>query len=500
MHQIYYLCVDPEKALGVEDLIPSYHIIYSETSQLAHSITNKGASLLNPNIKKSSKSLSTADLFESEIVRNYVKSTSHGIPDILVFKNDKQITERAKNLGWNLLNPSFEVNKKFENKINFSKFLDEIELFSKPKYIVIDELSKASYEQLVKLYGTTFVLQFMLGHSGNSTYFIESREQFDELKTKYPKRKAKAVQKIEGIPYTVNACIVRGGVIVGGLTEQITGIEEFTSSKGSTVGNDFTQRHLDDFLRSEIISKTIEFGEILRKEGHKGIFGLDFIVNYQEKNIYLIEANIRQTASVPYTSYLQRMQLQMPIMLWHILELLDFDYTNRFDCMDDSFEEIINNEITSFRLANDKLDYNLDRNKPYKASQIFLRNNKSYDESVLEQFPSGIYRIRGRNPQEASLLESEAEDYPAVYRLREDGWSTLCLINRGYNIIEARDEDGFLILSAAEKNIIQPFGEIARIQVLESAFGGNEDTKPSGWIYDVMNSIQENSRLIKFEE
>lgn len=498
MHQLFYLALDPERALGIEDLFPSYHILYSENSQLAVPIANAGIDIKNFPKPAEFQVNSTSKMLENPEVIRYIKLHSHETPDLLVFKNDELIESLARKNGFNLRNPSFKLGQELENKINFSKFAEEVGAFKQPEYEIFEKLSDLNYSSLSQKYGIEFVIQFIFGHTGSGTFFIHSKDELEELKLKYPLRKGKISRKIKGYSYTINACITKLGVVIGGLTEQITGIPELTSSLGGTVGNDFTQRHLNDFSRSEIISKTMQFGEALRQKGHKGIFGLDFLIEKETNEIYVIEANIRQVASSTYASYLQRINRQVPIMLWHALELLDFDFEKRFDSLDEEAEEWINDEITNFRLSNDKITGNVNLNQPIEASQVFFRNTKDYPVQILDQFPTGIYRMRGRMPDESSLLEDD-QKYISVYKLREDGWSTLCLEARGYNILEARERQGFIVSCAPEKTTIDIHGEIGRIQTLQSAFSGKDDMNVNGWMMDVIKCVYENVRTIKFD-
>jgi hypothetical protein len=495
MHQIFYLTLDPERALGVEDFIPSYHIIYSEGSQLANPIANAGIDIKNF-VNSGSNINSTSKLLEHPDVKKYIKSRAHEKPDLLVFKNDEQIEKLAKKNNFKLLNPSYKLGLELENKVNFSKFVDELGFVEQPDYELFEKLSDLDYKSICQKFGNEFIVQFILGHTGSGTFFIDSETTLGTLIEKYPLRKGKVAKKINGIPYTINACITKLGIIIGGISEQITGVEGLTSSKGGTIGNDFTQRHLNDVIRSEMVTITTKIGEILGGKGHKGIFGLDFMLESDTGKLFLIEANIRQVASSTYVSYLQRMNNQVPIMLWHILELLDFAYTQKFDCLDDIAEEWINEGITKFRLSNDKLSLNLANNQPIQASQIIFRNTKDHAVQMLDQFPGGIYRMRGRTPEESSLMENDKK-YLAIYKLREDGWSTLCLEARGYNILEAKEYEGFLLNTALEKTIIEPHGEIGRIQFLDSAFSDKGSNNINGWLMDVVNCVYENTRIIK---
>ncbi len=497
MQQVFYVTLDPEKALGIEDLLSSYHILCSEPSQMIVPLLDTGIDVKHFPNSENKHIINTAKLLQEKKIQEYINQVSYGKPDVIVFKNDKATEELCHKLEYNLLNPSYKVLYRFENKVEFAKFIDSIELFTQPEHQFFEKFDAVSYTSLSSRFGHEFVVQFFFGHSGNTTFFVSAESELQDLQRRYPLRKGKVTRKINGNAYTINACITRLGVITGGISEQITGIEKLTSSKGGTVGNDYTQRHLTDFLRAELVMKTIELGNLLMKEGHRGIFGLDFVLDEESHTFYLIEANVRQTLSSPFYSYLQREQKQVPIMLWHTLELLNHNYYEKFTSLSEENEEWINESIDAFRLTNNRLDYNIQLNQPLQASQIFFRNIHPYPVKVLDEFPSGVYRIRGRLPVESALLEMGDESYPAVFHMREDGWNTLCFICRGYSILDAKKENGFFIHTLPEQALVPELGEIGRLQIQESAFSSKNTKDVNGWIMDVIDTIYENTRYSK---
>lgn len=496
MLQLYYLTTNVDRALGVENLIPSYHIIHVQNSQLTIPISNAGVNIKSFPMTDSKGLVSSSKLLEDKSVLKYIEETTHNNPKILLFKNDSKITRLCDELGFTLLNPLSQNNKKFENKLSFSEYLDSQNYSNHPTYRKFDKLSDLNYTNVAKVFGPEFIVQFIFGHSGNNTFFIKSHIELEKLQKRYPSRQGKITQKIEGPTYTINACITSLGIVIGGISQQITGDPLYTSSPGGSIGNDFSQRHLTDYLRSELIEQTMALGNILQQHGHKGIFGLDFVLDVNKNKFYLIEANLRQVASCNFFSYLQQIKNQVPILLWHVLELINYDYEKRLDLIDEELEEMVHNGISKFRLSNDKMSLNLELNQPQYASEVIFRNTRDHRVKILDQFPAGIFRIRGRRPDESAMLEGEDEEYLDVYRLREDGWNTLCLKSRGYNIIDAKREDGFFVNFAPESSVIDPHGEMGRIQLLSSAFSSKNDTSLQGWINDTVNTIYENTRII----
>ncbi len=496
MKQIFYITSDPERACGIEDLLPSFHIIYSDNSQIAFSIANEGVNIKNfitPYSNSTEKLLALSD------VKDYIKFLDNTESNVIVFKNSSEIESSAQSFNYNLLNVPYKLQKEIENKINIVNLFSNTKGILFPKYLIYDRLEDSDYNIVVSQLGTNIVIQFMFGHTGNSTFFVDNKDEFDLIKAKYPKRTVKISQRIIGPSYTTNAVVTPYGVVVGGISEQITGVAGFTASRGGTVGNDFSCRHLDDKTKKELIYQTMIIGEKIRDLGFFGGFGVDFVIDQGTNEIFTIEINARQTASMSYTSYLQRRYKIVPILMWHILVLLKHNFEDDIVLMKPEEQEWINDGICQFIRTNDKLEYNFHNNPNINASQIIFRNLYNYDQQVIEQFPSGLYRIRGRTPNESAMLEVDEEEYPAVFKLNENGWTNLCFVKRSHSILDIHNDEDFLIYFSGEKSVISPFGEIGRIQMLAPAFENKESTYLKGFIYDVVNCIKENSRLVRYE-
>lgn len=498
MNQIFYITSDLERALGVENLLFNYNIIYSKPSQLAVPATDAGAYLKN---FTSDSYYSSTKLLENPEVINYIKTSSQGNkPTIIVYKSDSKIEQICENNGFNLLNPRKQIHKEVENKSKFADFVKDTDIFVHPEHENFTKLNDLAYENLINKFGYEFYVQFIFGESGNGTFLIRTKEEFENLQKSYPLRQGKVTIRIPGPAYTVNCCVTRVGVFIGGISEQITGDPLFSSSRGGTIGNDFTQRHLDDASRSKLVEKCMEIGEILKEHGYKGVFGLDFILNLDEQKFYLIEANLRQVQSLSFISYLQQMNKQTPTLLIHYLELMNHDFSQRYNLVDNEMEEIIYKDVLNFKNSKDQISLNIKNNQPLNASQVIMRNSKNINIKVLDQFPSGVFRMRGRNPDQSAELEHEQQKYMEIYALREDGFSHLCLINRGYNIMEAAKESGMVIHFVPEMTFAQPHIELGRIQFLDTAFASHDSDELKGWIYDTFNAIKENSRIIEVRD
>ena len=114
--------------------------------------------------------------------------------------------------------------------------------------------------------------------------------------------------------------------------------------------------------------------------GFQGMSGLDFIID-KGNNVYVIEINARQTASVPMHGYLQQRKGLAPFMLLHTVEFLSGDK--------DKFFKIVS-QLTDNKIHRDIIKQQLSNIYQYSAKQVFYRNKRNRDISIDLDFKQGI--------------------------------------------------------------------------------------------------------------
>lgn len=507
MTQIFYLTTEIERGLGIENILLNYNIIYVIPSQLEEPIKNNGISITKaePRMTPSGKYIySSTDILKDNKIKDFINKQTGNKKDqahILSFRPSNSLDSIISELGYRNINPYKKIHDILFDKSLTADFLSQLDFIHIPKYINFTKLSDLNYNDLVKKgFGYEFYLQFISGQSGKGTYRIASDSELYELQKEHPLKKGKVSSKINGPTITVNGCATRLGTIIGGISEQITGLKELTSSIGGSVGNDFTQRFLDDGSRLILIETVQKLGDILFQHGYKGIFGVDFVFSRDDNKFYLIEINPRQVQSTNYYSYLQQMKNNVPISLLHILELIDHDYSVRFNILQPEYEETIYKKILEIKNSDNLTNFNISSNLPINASQVIFRNNTPNPIKIMDTFPSGIYRIRGRLPQQSADLENQSEHYLQVYPVREDGFNNLCLMSRGYNILDAKKSDGFFIDISPSGLKLETHIEYMRMQFLDSAFSSSDSQYLKGWIHDIFGTIKDNSRIIEIKD
>lgn len=435
---IFFVCNDPERALGLEHIIENYHIICSDDNPFIQIAKERGIQIFslakiegktNPIFRNSNR------LLKHKKVQEYIKKNTpkNEKPNIIVFKVSLQIEKTCAKLNYNLLNTTSALNKRFELKISQYNNLKNLGSFF-PKTI-ISTLGNTTYSKLKNKLGEKIVIQYNRGHTGNSTIFINNEKEYIKQKRKYRNRLARIAEYIQGDVYTLNACITRFGIVYGGISFQITGIEGLTSKEGGTVGNDWKYpEKISPKNHKQIKEILSRLEKSLISQKYKGLFGIDFIITPKQR-IYLIELNARQPASTPIHTKLMLNEEFIPLQAFHLAEFLFKENAEYIRFLNKYFHKgIADTNITRYIQEQNKL-----ATIPIDAAQIFFRNISNKREKISQNIQQGIYTYHNE-------------------RLTKTG--------QGYNIQDIIPEE-HLILATKQGQIVSPDSEIARIQNLK---------------------------------
>ncbi len=317
---IFYVTLDPERALGLEDILPNYTIICPYKSQLTDQLKKRGI-----------QTLILEEQLRQETVESIVQRGTYGILSafgrqfgviprdsyILVLKNSQLIEDFCKKQGWRLLAPKAKIAEKFENKISQYKVLENVVPYPKTFLSTVEGLCRRGIER-------QFVLQFNRGHSGNSTFFVKSKKDVEKLYKLYPRREVKVSEYIKGKTYTLNCLALKdGGVITGSISEQITGLKSATNNPNTTCGNDFNSpKRLPQRAVAGIAEIARKVGKILHQNAYRGLFGIGVIIETSTRELYFIELNTHQPASVSFEAKLHQKIGKVPLLAYFILDSL----------------------------------------------------------------------------------------------------------------------------------------------------------------------------------
>lgn len=435
---IFYVTPDPSRAIGLEKILPNYHIVCLD-----------GGSLVNLMIKNGVKvfSLEKAIGNKEKILRNsgtilahpqaeeYISKNSRGKkPNILFFKPSRKIETVALTKDYRLLGNACELNNLFEDKISF---YEQCLSWGLPVPSgEVNSLESCFYEDLSRKYGPKLVFQFGHGWAGKTTFFIESEEELQRLQKKFPARDVRITRFIEGKTYLNNACVTKEEILVSPPAIQITAPEGFTANPGGTCGRQWPAG-LSLRLAKAIGDSTCLVGQKMREQGYKGYFGLDFLVEEGTEQVFLSECNARLTASVPLYTKMEIRNGQKPLLLYHIEEFLgeSFEFTGK------EVEEMV-------------------------GSELVIRNKLSETVVVGADFAPGIYTLV------QNTLVKVYEDYS----------------------VEAIERPGEFFLSAAQKGrLVAAENEIAHLCSLGEIL--NEDSQVKEWAKKALLQVKELLKL-----
>ena len=81
-------------------------------------------------------------------------------------------------------------------------------------------------------------------------------------------------------------------------------------------------------------------GDRLRKEGYKGFFEVDVLVDLDSDDVYLGELNPRISGASSMTNVTAGAYADIPLFLFHLLEFMDVDYTVDVDEINERWREL----------------------------------------------------------------------------------------------------------------------------------------------------------------
>ncbi|WP_172330699.1 biotin carboxylase [Mangrovicoccus sp. HB161399] len=188
-----------------------------------------------------------------------------------------------------------------------------------------------SYEALLALaaeagLGRDLVVQTPYGDSGRTTFFIRARRDWDRHAAKIVGQDLKVMKRLNHIPGAIEGCATRHGTLVGPVMTDITGFAEVTPYKGGWCGNDAAPELLPEGVPEKAAEMVRKFGDRLYREGYKGVFCLDFLLDTDTNEVYLGELNPRVSGVTPPTNLITSTYGGCPLFLFHLLEHLDVDY------------------------------------------------------------------------------------------------------------------------------------------------------------------------------
>ena len=323
---IFFVSPTAFNLLGVEKFINRFfHINYFDSFDGMH------PRVFVPEEKSHAEFYSMEDvcnymLMHKEVI-DRIKKAGKGPAKLLFVMLDEKTEKICDELGVDIALPSVALRNKLDSKIELTRLANEAGIDSAPNV-----LGKAdSFEELMKVategkLGKDLVVQTPYGDSGRTTFFIKSEADWDKNADDMKGEQLKIMKRINHMPGTLEVCVTRHGTLSGPIQTDITGFEEITPYKGGWCGNDVWPKIFNAKTRRELRNMASNLGDRLYKEGYKGVFCMDFLLDTDDGTPYLGEVNPRISGASPLTNLITAHYGGVPLFLFHMLEYLDIDY------------------------------------------------------------------------------------------------------------------------------------------------------------------------------
>jgi len=325
---LYFISATNFNLLGADEWIKNFKFIsYIECFDGQH-----------PNVFSPKKEIPHDEFEGIEDINNYLlqhpevqdylrvraKDGNVGKAMFLMFNEE---TERlAEKLGLEIMFPSAEMRIFMDNKVNTNRIAEKAKVPCVP-YVLTPVKDYKHLCKVSKELGTDLVIQTPFGDSGHTTFFISNEEEYAKHAEEIEKEEeVKVMKRINCKGSAIEACVTRHGTIVAPLMTELVGFKELTPYKGGWCGNEIYPGAFTQKLRAQARRYTQQFGDQLRKEGYKGYFELDFLIDQDNGEIYLGELNPRVTGASSITNHAVFALADAPLFVFHMLEWMDVDY------------------------------------------------------------------------------------------------------------------------------------------------------------------------------
>ena len=371
------------KRIGPDKIFPNFKIaclIYADEIEVIKKSGTEVFCLEEYPEKTLTRNKNITTIFRNKFARSFLgqKTTLSEKPIIILQKSNRFIEKIAQKNDWILAVNDFDLFGKLCQKTFFRKILKKLNISKIPGEIM--KIKSLNYKRLRRKYKRGFVIQEPKGESGTGTFFIYSQRDFDKVIEKLQGSLSSdshvvVTSFIKGFYPSITACVTKRGSLQLPPQIQLIDIKElFPAHKGNGVfcGHDWSAAKKIKKKSVQKMRKIVEkVGEFLQKEGFKGIFGIDFLVDERTGATYPVELNPRLVGTLPTSTLLQEKHREIPLIAFHVLEFANASYDFNIEEMNNSFN-------------NEKEGAHFFIISPYKAYKI------------TGHIKAGVYRIRSR--------------------------------------------------------------------------------------------------------
>ncbi|TAW51931.1 biotin carboxylase [Rhizobium leguminosarum] len=372
---IYFVSVSPFNLMGMDEWVANFkYICYVDPFDGRH--PNVFAPSKIPDFKPKSIEDITNHLLQHPEVIDYITRRG-GRPAAVFLMFDEKTEEICKELGIEIWHPPAKLRHHCDNKIETVRIGNKAGVRSVP-----NTLGPArTYEELLTSarkagIGADLVVQTAFGDSGQTTYYIGSEDDYNLHAAKIAaENEVKIMKRIKCRSATMEACTTTSGTLVGLLMTEIVGNPELTHHKGGWAGNEIFADAFPQKVRAEARNMVQRLGNQLRKEGYRGYFDVDFLID-ENNEVYLGELNPRISGASSLTNHAPFAYADAPLFLFHLMEFSDIAYDIDVEDLNDRWA------------CNESIE-------PWL--QVMIKQTEKLNEIVTHAPATGIYRMAADN-------------------------------------------------------------------------------------------------------
>jgi hypothetical protein len=339
---IYFVGATPFNLLGLDRWVRNFnYVAYFDAWDGAH--PRVFTPHYKPYVEFESGEQINNWLLQNAEVRAFIDSqrTRWARPKIAMVFFDEETEAICEELGYDLILPPAELRSRLDSKLVTTRLGNEVGVPSVPNVMATVE----DWESLTKVaeearLGTDLVVQTAYGDSGKTTFFIAAEADWRKHRKDIVDNEVKVMKRINNRPVAVEAVITSCGTVVGPFMTELTGHSKLTPYRGGWCGNEMFPEVLTGDLRTRASELVRRLGDRLGKEGYRGFFEVDVLVDVDTDDVYLGELNPRISGASSITNVTAGAYADVPLFLFHLLEYLDVDFELDVDEINERWQQL----------------------------------------------------------------------------------------------------------------------------------------------------------------
>jgi hypothetical protein len=346
---IYFVGATPFNLLGLDRWVRNFsYITYYDGWDGAH------PRVFTPSHKpyqefESGEEINNWLLTHPEVRAHIASATPRGVrPKVAMVFFDSETEEICRELGYDLILPPASLREHLDSKIVTTRLGNEAGVPSVPNVLtrVEDWAGLQKVAEKASL-GDELVVQTPYGDSGKTTFFISSETDWRKHSADIVGEEIKVMRRINNRPVAVEAVLTRCGTVVGPFMSELIGYKKLTPARGGWCGNEMFPEVLTGESRRTATQLVRRLGDRLAKEGYRGFFEVDVLVDTDTGEVYLGELNPRISGASSITNVTAGAYADVPLFLFHILEYMNVDFELDIDEINERWEELAAADVWS---------------------------------------------------------------------------------------------------------------------------------------------------------